>query len=107
MLERSIDRSWLCGVWISGDELTAPQAKYFNFPQVFRTKCPIEKNTRKFARLCQKVGEKWEKTWSPDKRGVRGKKGDDVCKIVNTKLDQPDVPSEMFPSGVKLGYYYN
>jgi len=103
----SSSKSWLCGVWITGDELSAPLARYFNFPQLFRTKCPIEKDTRKFAKLCQKVGGQWEKSWSPTKRGFRGLEGDNVCKAVQKELGVDDVPNELFPKGIRLGYFYN
>jgi len=103
----SSSKSWLCGVWITGDELSAPLAKYFNFPQLFRTKCPIEKDTRKFAKLCQKVGQQWEKSWSPTKRGFRGLEGDNVCKAVKKELGAENVPNELFPQGIRLGYFYN
>jgi len=106
-LKTSIDKTWLCGVWVMGDELTAPMANYFNFPTVFRTSCPIKKTTRQFARLCQKVGLNWEKNWSPTKAGFRGTEGDKICGLVKKEFNEPDIPSVNFPNGIRLGFFYN
>merc|ERR1712025_709985 len=105
--DRSLNKTWLCGVWLTGDELTAPMANYFNFPTVFRTSCPIKKNTRQFARLCQKVGLNWEKNWTPTKVGFRGTEGDKICGLVKREFGETDVPSTSFPNGIRLGFYYN
>merc|ERR1712128_359431 len=49
----------------------------------------------------------WEKSWSPTKRGFRGMEGDNVCKAVQKDLGSDDVPNELFPQGIRLGYFYN
>ena len=31
--------------------------------------------------------------------------GDEVCDILTNELEMPDVPNEVFPEGVQVGYY--
>ena len=46
-------------------------------------------------------GNNWEELWSPDKVRETGEKyGEEVCEILFS-LGMPDVPSEVFPEGVK------
>merc|ERR1712106_280724 len=96
-LDLSLNSTWRCGVFIPipDEKYEEPLAKYFVLQNQLPAKCPATfKYTYKkgeFSKNCGKMGQKWEKVWSPAKQRVPGTKyGDEVCDILTKELDMPD-----------------
>jgi len=110
----STSTTWRCGVFIPlpDEKFQEPLAKYFVFHRKFQAKCPAKLfytfSKGAFSKKCSKLGQQWERIWSPGKQRLPGKKyGDEVCEILSKEVGMENVPNEVFPDGVKFGFFYN
>merc|ERR1739838_154048 len=110
----STSTTWRCGVFIPlpDEKFQEPLAKYFVFHRKFAAKCPAKLfytfSKGAFSKKCSKLGQQWEKIWSPGKQRLPGKKyGDEVCEILSKEVGMENVPNEVFSDGVKFGFFYN
>merc|ERR1739838_1297877 len=110
----STSTTWRCGVFIPlpDEKFQEPLAKYFVFHRKFAAKCPAKLfytfSKGAFSKKCSKLGQQWERIWSPGKQRLPGKKyGDEVCEILSKEVGMENVPNEVFPDGVKFGFFYN
>merc|ERR1712106_406645 len=112
-LDLSTSTTWRCGVFIPvpDEKFQEPLAKYFVFHKKFEAKCPAKLfftfSKGVFSKKCSKMALQWERLWSPSRQRLPGKKyGDEVCDILNKEVGVGDVPNEVFPEGVKFGFFY-
>jgi len=96
---------------VPDEKFQEPLAKYFVFHKKFEAKCPAKLfftfSKGVFSKKCSKMALQWERLWSPSRQRLPGKKyGDEVCDILNKEVGMGDVPNEVFPEGVKFGFFY-
>merc|ERR1719318_1803553 len=79
-LDISLNSTWRCGVFIPipDEKYQEPLAKYFVLQNQLPAKCPATfKDTYKFgafSKNCGKMGQNWEKLWSPSRSKETGAK---------------------------------